>query len=285
MLTRTFCHIPGIGPASERKLWQAGIHTWDHLRDASRDAKPPLAAGKMALALDHLERSRQALQDNDAEFFAACLPAAEQWRLFPDFQNSVAYVDIETTGLSWPEGQITAIALYDGHEAKTYVQGRNLQDFEADIAAHRLLVTFNGKCFDVPFLERHFRINLPKAHVDLRYVLKALGLTGGLKACEKRLGLDRAELDGVDGYFAVLLWHEWENYADEAALETLLAYNVADVIGLESLLAHAVNLRLETTPFTGLDIPLKPLAGNPHRAHPEVIQRLKDKMTARFPWG
>ena len=29
MLTNTFCHIPGIGPKTEEKLWNAGIHNWD----------------------------------------------------------------------------------------------------------------------------------------------------------------------------------------------------------------------------------------------------------------
>ena len=39
--------------------------------------------------------------------------------------------------------------------------------------------------------------------------MSSLGYRGGLKGCEKCLGLDRAELDGVDGYFAVLLWNEY----------------------------------------------------------------------------
>lgn len=276
MLQRTFCHLPGIGPSTENKLWDAQVRTWDDLLSAA-PGDVPISAGKLAMAKDLLGECQAALNSANAEFFAACLPNAQQWRLAVDFFHSAAYVDIETTGLTWPEGEITAVALYDGHTAQTYVQGGNLADFEADMARHKLLVTFNGKCFDAPFLENHFRMRLPKAHVDLRYVLKSLGFAGGLKACEKRLGLDRAELDGVDGYFAVLLWREYENTGDQAVLETLLAYNAADVLGLEELLIHAVNAHLDKTPFTDLALPGKPLAPNPHQACPDVIRRLKSR--------
>ncbi len=29
MLHQTFCHIPGIGMKTERKLWEAGITSWE----------------------------------------------------------------------------------------------------------------------------------------------------------------------------------------------------------------------------------------------------------------
>jgi len=51
-----------------------------------------------------------------------------------------------------------------------------------------------------------FGIELNQVHIDLRYVLRSLGYTGGLKGCEKQAGIDRGNLEGVDGYFAVLLW-------------------------------------------------------------------------------
>ena len=51
----------------------------------------------------------------------------------------------------------------------------NLDDFAADVAQVKVLVTYNGKCFDVPILERALRDALcPKAHVDLRYVLAGI---------------------------------------------------------------------------------------------------------------
>jgi uncharacterized protein YprB with RNaseH-like and TPR domain len=170
---------------------------------------------------------------------------------------------------------VTAVALYDGKTARTYARGRNLEDFEADVAAYDVVVTYNGRCFDAPVLERGLGVRLPRAHIDLRCVLGRLGITGGLKACEKRFGIDRGELDGVDGYFAVILWREYENTGDEAVLETLLAYNAADVIGLETLLVRALNEALLATPFAHLySLPVPDPGDNPHAPDASVLRRL-----------
>ncbi|TVM28847.1 ribonuclease H-like domain-containing protein, partial [Oceanidesulfovibrio marinus] len=85
---------------------------------------------------------RTALDAGDARDFYRDMPPQEQWRIFPHFRHSAAYVDIETTGTGCGMDHITTIALYDGREVKTYVHGRNLEDFVDDIAAHELLVTF-----------------------------------------------------------------------------------------------------------------------------------------------
>ncbi|MEJ2720538.1 MAG: ribonuclease H-like domain-containing protein, partial [bacterium] len=100
-----------------------------------------------------------------------------------------------------------------------------------------------------PFVENYFGIKIDAAHIDLRYVLRSLGYAGGLKGCEKQLGIDRGDLDGVDGYFAVLLWNEFVDTGKERALDTLLAYNIEDAINLESLMVMAYNLKLRRTPF------------------------------------
>ena len=93
---------------------------------------------------------------------------------------------------------------------------------------YEVLVSYNGKSFDVPVIERFFNITLDKAHIDLRYVLNFLGFKGGLKGCESQLGLSRSKLDGVNGYMAVLLWNLYQQTGERRALETLLAYNIMD---------------------------------------------------------
>ena len=49
------------------------------------------------------------------------------------------------------------------------------------------IVSYNGKSFDVPFIENYFGIQLSHAQIDLRYVLGSLGYIGGLKGCERQL--------------------------------------------------------------------------------------------------
>jgi len=247
MLRNSFCHIPGIGAAYEQQLWSLGFDSWDSVLDGSL----PALSGKRYSSLDHhLRRSSHELELGNAFYFSRCLPTEEHWRLYPEFRHSVAYLDIETTGGLQPgTNTITTISVYDGGRVRCYVRGRNLALFRDDIQKYKLLVTYNGKCFDVPIIEESFEIELEAAHIDLRYILKSLGYLGGLKMCEKQFGIDRGELDGVDGYYAVLLWDDYTRNGNERALETLLAYNVEDVVNLETLMVGAYNQKLKGTPF------------------------------------
>jgi hypothetical protein len=271
MLGHTFCHLPGVGPKSESSLWHAGIRGWEDFLCAS---VPPVSAGKAGLMRQGIEESLAAREAGDPDWFASRLKSANAWRLFPHFLPDAGYLDIETDGE--PHPVVTAVALYHQGRLTTYVHGRNMDELEEDLARVKVLVTFNGKCFDVPIIERVLGVCCPKAHVDLRFVLGAIGAKGGLKACEKRYGISRRELDGVDGWSAVLLWREWERTGDSRVLETLLAYNAADVLSLEVLLAHALDELLLATPFAGeLTVPIPALADNPHVPDPDVVQQVR----------
>lgn len=283
MLTNTFCHIPGVGARTELKLWEEGIRSWDLFLEMEGAA---VAGNRGGMMQDHLYRSQEALAEGDIPFFTGTMPPNEHWRVFPEFRSRAAYLDIETTGLSMDDidGGITTIALYDGRDIRHYVQGENLRDFKDDITAYDLLVTYNGKCFDIPFLENYFMMKLDKPHIDLRYVLGSLGFRGGLKGCEQQLGIDRGDLEGVDGYFAVLLWREYCNHGDPTALETLLAYNIEDTVNLERLMLMAYNLKVEETPFAGshrMELPAS-VPASPFRPHPDTIERVRQRYNSFF---
>ncbi len=221
-----------------------------------------------------LQNSLVALE-NDPSFFTRQLSSSEPWRIFPHYRDRTAYLDIETTGLD-DAAEVTTIALYNGHEVFTYINGRNLDDFVRDIQKYQVIVSYNGKSFDIPFLERYFRIRLDHAQIDLRYVLARLGFKGGLKGCEKQLGMNRGNLDGVDGYFAVLLWHQYLHNNDESALETLLAYNIEDTVNLERLMVEAYNRNVLATPFAEkLLLPFPAPPPNPFVADYDCIERIK----------
>lgn len=273
MLKNTFQHIPGIGAKTEIQLWNSGIMDWGCFAQPLQIKVPPKRIEMMA---DYIERSRKNIQTNNPQFFLNLLPAAQHWRIFSEFRNSVAFIDIETTGLEMWGCEITTIAVYDGRMVKYYVNGQNLDDFMDEIQNYTVIVTYNGKTFDVPFIEKHFRTTLNHAHIDLRYVLKALGYSGGLKKCEKAMGIDRKDLDGVDGFFAVLLWRDFQQNQNEKALETLLAYNIEDVVNLEMLMVMAYNMGIETMPFSDtLRQPLPKIPKIPFKADPLTIDRIK----------
>lgn len=248
MLKQTFCHIPGIGKGVEKKLWAAGITDWHTALDTPdfpvMSNRAALIRARAAEASDHLSR-------RSSWYFTENLPAREHWRLFPHFNQRVAYLDIETTGTRTGADYITTICIYDGSTIRHYVHNQNLDDFARDIRQYDLLVTYNGKSFDLPFIRDYFGISLAQAHIDLRHVFASLGFKGGLKGVEKQLGIDREDLEGVDGYFAVLLWREFFRRGDQLALETLIAYNMMDVVNLEALMFAAYNMKLAETPFAG----------------------------------
>jgi uncharacterized protein YprB with RNaseH-like and TPR domain len=277
MLRHTFCHLPGIGPKTERDLWRAGFTSWQALLDESALRTP----ARRRSCREHLRDSVRHYEDGNPAYFAERLSAAGQWRYFKDFRSSCAYVDIETTGMSAGLDEITTACLYDGNEVRTYVRGDNLEAFPADLARYRVLVTYNGKCFDVPFLERAFGVRLPQAHIDLRYVLRGIGVRGGLKGCERQLGLARPGMEEVDGFLAVLLWREYHTRGSRGALETLLAYNVHDTVNLEALLVKAHNRYVGETPFADDHrLPEVPPPPNPFAPDPHLVRRL----SAARPW-
>jgi hypothetical protein len=248
MLKNTFLHVPGLGIKTEQRIWSAGVHSWNDLLRGELSWFSPI---RRDIVKRSIEDSIEYLSRRNANFFGDRLPSNQFWRLFPEFRVSTAYLDIETTGLDSGTNEITTIALYDGKSIFTYVQGQNLEEFREDIRRYKVIVTYNGRCFDIPFIGSYLRIQMTQVHIDLRYLLKSLGYTGGLKGCEKRAGIDRGDLEGLDGYFAVLLWDDYQRNKNQKALETLLAYNIQDVVNLETLMVLSYNLKLRDTPFMG----------------------------------
>lgn len=275
MLKNTFIHIPGIGTKTEQRLWEAGVKDWDSFLNSAPQNLPPARRDGIA---DELRESNRQLALGNANFFAGRLPAGQHWRLFSEFRDQIAYLDIETTGLE-ADCTISTIAVYDGSTMATYVNGQNLDDFTDDIRRYKLLVTYNGKCFDVPVIERVLDCRLDQAHIDLRYVLAGLGFKGGLKRCESQLGMARGDLEDVDGLFAVVLWKAYLRNGDERALETLLAYNLQDAINLESLMVTAFNLGIERTAFhCGSSLPVPETPENPLNVDRPTISRYRGEV-------
>jgi hypothetical protein len=240
MLRHTFQHIPGLGERRERALWRRGISTWDDLLAAPQRSGLPATLLHDAEAIIHL--SQEALHQGNIYFFAQLLPMREHWRLYGDFQDVTAYLDIETGPLGHGRQGITVIGLFDGREFRSFVRGHNLHTFEDYLRRYDLLVTFNGKSFDLPVIERELGIPVYQAQIDLRLFLHRLGYHGGLKRIERQWGIDREdEIAGLTGFDAVLLWARYR-HGDAAALQRLIAYNRADVVNLEVLLRRGYAL-------------------------------------------
>jgi len=152
-----------------------------------------------------------------------------------------AYLDIETSGLSRYDCELTVIGI--GLE-----KGRRIevvQLVEDDLYEGRLLqslggvdeiYTYNGSRFDLPFIHRQLGVHLGSCfrHRDLMYDCWQCDSKGGLKVVERKLGIER-KLKNVDGYVAVQLWWDYVNNGNEDSLQMLLAYNAEDVVNLQVL--------------------------------------------------
>lgn len=234
MLRQTFLHIYGVGPRTEERLWRSGVRSWEDFpsgREAVRLPRP------LARRIEvELERSEEALRRGRYRYFASRLDAREHWRAWPDFRRDVAFLDIETTGLSLGRDAVTVVGAYDGRTFRSFIQGVDMEQLPEFLEDRKMLVTFNGQRFDVPFLRRAFpRMRLDQIHVDLVHPLHRLGFYGGLKAIEARLGIVRSEeTTGLGGFDAVRLWSDYTD-GNEDALDLLLAYNREDVVNLERL--------------------------------------------------
>ena len=275
MIRNSFIQIPGIGKKKEIALWNDGVFSWNNYINNKKESGVTLDEDRFLL---HIQKCISNLAKNQVDYFYSTLPSSEEWRLFREFKNHCLYLDIETNGGDSYSGFITTIATYDGNEIKYYVNGNNLDDFVIDVFNYKILITYNGKLFDIPFIENFFNIELNHAQIDLRYTLASLGFKGGLKSCEQQLGLHRNGLDGVDGYFAIHLWNDYYYNANQKALESLLAYNIEDSINLEKLMQIAYNMKIDSLGFENFEkIPNYSKPNNIFQPHLETISKIKSK--------
>jgi uncharacterized protein YprB with RNaseH-like and TPR domain len=228
----SFIPIEGVGERTERKLWRSGVHTWD---DFDGSVPGPVPAVRVESFID---TARDRLSAGDAAFFAEQFPAGCEWRLYENFRENACFLDIETTGLDKRVEDVTVVSCHRDGRTRTFVRGRDLtaRRLERQLSAADLLVTFNGKRFDVPFLEESFGLDIGLPHIDLMYPCRRLDLTGGLADIERAVGIDRDRPD-LSGRDAVRLWHEYRR-GDERALETLVSYNRDDTANMERLLEY-----------------------------------------------
>ncbi len=242
MLQNSFVHIPGITKQTEQAIWSNDILNWDQFLESGNTIG--LSHSKIQKITEHIHLSRIALDNKDYNFF--CLPSKEQWRLYENLKDQCCFLDIETTGLSKHRNQITLIGLYNGQESKIYVNGQNLDEFKDEIVKYPLVVSFNGKCFDIPFIRAKYPdLEYDPFHIDLRFVMASLGYSGGLKNIEKMIGIQRDDdLGDIDGFEAVRLWHRYKR-GDEEALNLLIKYNIADIENLKTLMNFAYDKLLK----------------------------------------
>jgi uncharacterized protein YprB with RNaseH-like and TPR domain len=188
-----------------------------------------------------------------------------------DWWRHIVFFDIETTGLSGGAGTVAFLVGCGWFEDEGF---RVRQFFLAGPAGERamlgaladvlsdasLLVTFNGRTFDVPFMEMRWAFHraapptdeLP--HVDMLPAARRLwrrremanALDGGCNLTSlERAVLDVHRVGDVPGFEIPARYFHFLRTGDRPAVEPVLEHNRRDIVSLAALMSHALWLIVE----------------------------------------
>ncbi|MQA65488.1 MAG: DUF429 domain-containing protein [Alphaproteobacteria bacterium] len=253
MLENTFIHLPGVGRVREREYWAQGIRSWNDL-EANLSSSPPLFPDQqLHPLLGEIARSREALLSGNIAYFAQRLPRSEHYRIALSVPESTLFLDIETTGLSTYYDHITLVGGSVGSGYICYLTATHKAKIKSLLESAKCLVTFNGSLFDLKFLLKELpAVQLPQAHVDLRFLAARLGYRGGQKEIERIFQIRRSsDVSEVQGELAPVLWHEYQLGNRESA-KKLVLYNQYDVLGMRPILDKLIQ---ELIAKEGLPLP------------------------------
>lgn len=254
MIEASFCCFNLSEPA-ELKIWQSGCLSWNEFSFLPHN----ILSQKRRFSVNRqIDEAKTALDAGLIDYFLNRFRNSQKIRVFPSFKKHVGYLDIETTGLANSDDIVT-IALYTRGRLHIFIRDKNMNEFLRKVRDLSLIVTYNGARFDLPRIRKGFKIDLAIPHLDLLPVLNGLGFKGGLKACEKKLGINRQVKEVQSGAQAPELWRRYSQDKDELSLKRLILYNLQDVLTLEQLLIKAYNLVMSSYPLQiQLPIPSQP---------------------------
>ncbi len=241
MLRRSFVLLRGVGMATERRLHSYGVVDWSAFL-AAREL-PGIGAERRAALSANIQALERCLAGRNSRVLFNALPARERWRIYPDFRERAAFLDIETTGLDLGS-EMTVVGVFQSGRYTPLVRGISLSEaaLRRTLRGAKLLVTFNGSSFDLPMLRAAFpSLELDTPHLDLRHIAPRAGLRGGLKKVERALGISRSrEIRLLVSHDAVYLWRLWERRRSPNALRLLIDYNRADCQNLRAVADEVV---------------------------------------------
>ncbi len=240
MIQNSFCFLKSGDIRIEKILWQEGVKNWKDFYNLNGSSE--LKQQEIDLLGNELKEAEEEYGSENSDYFYKLFPESENWRLFKDFEKNTMFFDIECTGLGFNDKTTMLGTLFRG-KFNALIRGQNLsrENVAEELRKAKLLVSFNGSQFDIPFLEKEFRVKINIPHVDLRFTGYQIGLRGGLKSIEKELNFQRdEEIQNVDGFEATRLWRNYLK-GNKKSLQTLVEYNKYDVENLEKLMNHCYN--------------------------------------------
>ncbi len=216
---------------------------------------PEYRHGRQPLPIDSLQGIAQALSDPRLETLSP---------------SSLVFLDIETSGLTGGAGTLiflVGVGRFDGESFRLtqYFLHRPsdepalLETLLQVLAPYHVLVTFNGKTFDVPLLNNRYTLHhIPSPlkdpiHIDLLSFARRLWRerlpSRTLKSLEETILEASRTIDEVSGYEIPWLYFNYLRTGDASSLKGVFHHNALDVISMAALLSHITALLQD--PFAG----------------------------------
>ncbi|MCL2441868.1 MAG: ribonuclease H-like domain-containing protein [Treponema sp.] len=189
--------------------------------------------------------------------------------IIPDFsgkklpvKEDLLFFDLETTGLSGGAGTIAFLVAFGkiSSTGKLYVTQYLLLDYpgENDFlenvlnelkAENKVIVTYNGKCFDSQIIKTRCLMNRIKPpeyrHADLlhpaRRLWKNLIQDCSQGSIERQI-LNINRIDDIPGSLAPEIWFEFLKTGKTERLIGICEHNVSDIYGLASILSVMISI-------------------------------------------
>ncbi len=232
----------GIGPATEARLKNEGYRTLQDLTAHQRWKDQAQAAEACLQKQDIAGLRRMGAGDEDIlPFFCA---------------DDIVFLDIETTGLWFTQPLfLVGLLYYDGGKLRSrQLLARNLKEEKPllaglieDLKRFSLIVTYNGRSFDIPYIENrtvahrlfyrthHEQVDLLKhARRHFRGVFPDCRLV----TLEEHL-LHKKREDDVPGSMIPTVYHRFVRTGDGRLIRGIMDHNREDLLAMESLLPMA----------------------------------------------
>jgi uncharacterized protein len=239
--------LKGVGHAKETKLKGEGYQT---LRDLVEHTTYGTEATMICKLLD--DKDYTSLSEYIARVFFPSHPL-NTLCLSADHQENLLFMDIETLGLNGVPLILIGVAEASGNKVET-IQFllRDLNEEKAALESYSglnhnktILVSFNGRSFDAPFIRRrmrhyHLDYHEPVHHLDLLYPARSNWRSQlpncQLQTLEKHL-FDLERVDDVPSYLVPDYYRTYLQEDNIGPLVPILEHNREDVVTLVRLLS------------------------------------------------
>jgi len=238
-LLRNLRLLHGVGPRTEEKMRACGWDTLDQLQEHERWSGQAREILRDIAGREIKKLQRRGVYDLDTlSFFAP---------------EDIVFVDIETTGLYSVLPLFLVGVLYadkgglclEQFLARRFDEEGPLLAAAAEVLKRfKLIVSYNGRAFDVPYLAGRFLAHrlscrLDHVHIDLlKHVRRKFH--GHLQDCRlttvEAAVLNEVRADDVPGYLIPELYHQFVKTQDQEIIKGIIGHNAQDLLALARLI-------------------------------------------------